>query len=633
MKNIEIIVVNDNSNDNSLKLIQNVMKNDKRIRLIDNKENRRILFCKSIGALNSKGKYIIELDQDDMFLNDEAFDIIYKLSENYDLDMLHFNSISSNNIFQLSLRNKLKIFLNKIKINTNIIDKQPNIKLNIFRKHICVLWGNLIKSDLYKKVIYNLWPIIINYKIIFQEDFLITFFILIYAQRYKNIKDILYLYYNNIESISNEHKNNSEYYLSVIFAGIIFFDYYIDYYSQDIEIIINYIYFLKEDFKKSKCFYPDLFHFFFGKILSNEHLLQQYKQDIANYFNISVNCDSYIYLNSSDYLIMNEFLFKKVEIHTSQNQIIKLSIIIISNNYEKIIRIIKEINKQNFDNLELILLYDDISKENYNLLYNYTKSHSFIKLIKNKMEKGIANSISKGIMISKGKYIMILNPNCFFLNNKFFQQIYQEIEKEDADILEFNLYKVLPNNFADLYKCKHFTSRFNLSQIKYNTNFNEIDIKKELLTNKLFQAFYLKNMIKKFYLNNINEIIDYYYNDIFNFIIENTSHKFKYISSINIYINDTDVDKFKFNDFTIENQNMIREAIYYINFIFDNSKNTYESKEKVVQEFFSVLSLIFNKFTKVSESSFRLLNKFLNCKYISQSNKDLLKFYVNSLLN
>ena len=132
MKDIEIIVVNDNSNDNSLKLIQNVMKNDKRIRLIDNKENRRILFCKSIGALNSKGKYIIELDQDDMFLNDEAFDIIYKLSENYDLDMLHFNSISSNNIFQLSLRNKLKIFLNKIKINTNIIDKQPNIKLNIF---------------------------------------------------------------------------------------------------------------------------------------------------------------------------------------------------------------------------------------------------------------------------------------------------------------------------------------------------------------------------------------------------------------------------------------------------------------------------------------------------------------------
>ena len=58
MKDIEIIIVDDNSSDNSIKIIRNFMKNDKRIKLITNKVNRKILFCKSIGTLNSKGKYI-----------------------------------------------------------------------------------------------------------------------------------------------------------------------------------------------------------------------------------------------------------------------------------------------------------------------------------------------------------------------------------------------------------------------------------------------------------------------------------------------------------------------------------------------------------------------------------------------
>jgi hypothetical protein len=84
-------------------------------------------------------------------------------------------------------------------------------------------------------VIYNLWPIIINCQIIFQEDFLITFFILIYAKRYEKIKNILYFHFKNIKSASNDYKKNSEYYLSLIFAGNVFFDYYIDYYSKDIQ--------------------------------------------------------------------------------------------------------------------------------------------------------------------------------------------------------------------------------------------------------------------------------------------------------------------------------------------------------------------------------------------------------------
>ena len=43
MKNIEIIIVNDNSPDNSLLVIQNYQKNDRRIKILNNKHNMGIL--------------------------------------------------------------------------------------------------------------------------------------------------------------------------------------------------------------------------------------------------------------------------------------------------------------------------------------------------------------------------------------------------------------------------------------------------------------------------------------------------------------------------------------------------------------------------------------------------------------
>ena len=56
MKDIEIILIDDCSTDNSLTIIEMYMKEDERIRLIKNIENRKILYSKSFSALNSKGK-------------------------------------------------------------------------------------------------------------------------------------------------------------------------------------------------------------------------------------------------------------------------------------------------------------------------------------------------------------------------------------------------------------------------------------------------------------------------------------------------------------------------------------------------------------------------------------------------
>ena len=84
---IEILLVNDFSSDNSLKLIKNLQNNDPRIIIINNKKNMGTLYSRSIGALKSRGKYIFSLDNDDLFFNDDVFDTVYKNAKfgNYDI--------------------------------------------------------------------------------------------------------------------------------------------------------------------------------------------------------------------------------------------------------------------------------------------------------------------------------------------------------------------------------------------------------------------------------------------------------------------------------------------------------------------------------------------------------------------
>ena len=86
IEDIEIIIVDDCSSDNSLELIEKLQEEDKRIKLIKNKINRGTLYSRSIGALNANGKYIMTIDNDDLFIND-IFNISYEEAENDDIQI------------------------------------------------------------------------------------------------------------------------------------------------------------------------------------------------------------------------------------------------------------------------------------------------------------------------------------------------------------------------------------------------------------------------------------------------------------------------------------------------------------------------------------------------------------------
>ena len=81
----ELIIVNDCSTDSTPKIIEDFAKKDSRIRIIHNKENKKLPEALNIGFRASKGEYLSWTSDDNLYLP-EAFDTMVKfLDENKDV--------------------------------------------------------------------------------------------------------------------------------------------------------------------------------------------------------------------------------------------------------------------------------------------------------------------------------------------------------------------------------------------------------------------------------------------------------------------------------------------------------------------------------------------------------------------
>ncbi len=65
-KNLEIILIDDHSTDNTIKIIEKFQKEDKRIILLKNKQRKGTLITKNIGVYKSKGEFLLFVDPDDI---------------------------------------------------------------------------------------------------------------------------------------------------------------------------------------------------------------------------------------------------------------------------------------------------------------------------------------------------------------------------------------------------------------------------------------------------------------------------------------------------------------------------------------------------------------------------------------
>ena len=191
---IEIIIVDDNSSDNSISIIKELMKEDPRIILLTNNVNKGALYTKTKGILNSKGKYVLSLDVDDMYSDENCFSILYEEAEKNDLDILGFSSIIS----QLNITKKEKKWIHRY--NFIPLLHQPNISSMMYRnngKEIQrigdVIWCYLFKTEFFKSVILNeIDQKYLNRIMNVHDDFLLLFILTRKAKSYKCIKKIFH---------------------------------------------------------------------------------------------------------------------------------------------------------------------------------------------------------------------------------------------------------------------------------------------------------------------------------------------------------------------------------------------------------------------------------------------------------
>ncbi|MGL5570616.1 glycosyltransferase family 2 protein [Cetobacterium sp.] len=89
LKEIEVIIVNDGSPDDSYKIIEKFLKNDKRIKVI-NQENLGLSVARNNGIKKAEGEYILNIDSDDWIEQNYLLDIYLKAQKNK-LDMVITN--------------------------------------------------------------------------------------------------------------------------------------------------------------------------------------------------------------------------------------------------------------------------------------------------------------------------------------------------------------------------------------------------------------------------------------------------------------------------------------------------------------------------------------------------------------
>lgn len=174
--NIQVIVIDDGSSDNSPFIIEEYIKKDKRIEG-HFKKNGGVSSARNIGLEYVKGEYVSFIDSDD-YLNTDMYEIMMKyFGRNVDLVTCGVDYVTENGIP-----------IKSIKIDEGYLSREDALKeLLLNRKLIGALWNCLIRTQCLKDKFFN-----INYAI--GEDFYYKYFVFKSVRGIYCINNSLYNY-------------------------------------------------------------------------------------------------------------------------------------------------------------------------------------------------------------------------------------------------------------------------------------------------------------------------------------------------------------------------------------------------------------------------------------------------------
>ena len=261
--NYEIIIANDGSKDGSLEYIQQLQKEEERIRIISNKENKGTLYTRSIATLSAKGKYMFPMDSDDMFLDKDVFSVITNIAYKGNFDIVIFNSVYTN----------LKPNAYTTEVEPTYFDRnhQPNLVLfqpdlgyyniapseNLGEVYFNdeLLHGKLIKTKVYKKALIRFGKERYSRFMLGREDVLGCNIIFNTAKSAKFVDKYGYIYVNNVGSTSKIQESNIQDVRNYLYLLDQLIDFTLDI-PKNKKVLVNFIIFIFQN-----KYLKDLLHF------------------------------------------------------------------------------------------------------------------------------------------------------------------------------------------------------------------------------------------------------------------------------------------------------------------------------------------------------------------------------------
>ncbi len=195
-KNIEIIIVNDETPDNSQKIIDKYCSFDNRVISIIHEKNKGLGGARNTGVSVATGEYIAFLDSDDWIVNTAIEDLVNEIKLN-NSDIIKFGRVESYPDYENTW---LPTYKNKI-CSDGWEDIKYNVKINKFNP-IC--WTSIYKRSL---IVNN--SIFFPEKLLF-EDFYFTVQTHVLATKISYINKALYFWRKEREGSITYTVNNRD---------------------------------------------------------------------------------------------------------------------------------------------------------------------------------------------------------------------------------------------------------------------------------------------------------------------------------------------------------------------------------------------------------------------------------------
>ena len=256
-------------------------------------------------------------------------------------------------------------------------------------------------------------------------------------------------------------------------------------------------------------------------------------------------------------------------------------------------------------------------------------------MLKNIINKGTFKSRNLGLLYSKGQYVIFPDPDDI-LSKNILNLCYRYTKKYKYKLIRFNIYSGNIKNLI-FYRIINNLKNMPIYQPELSTyifygNNNELEIIDFYITNKFInREIFIKalNILKIFYLN---KYITFMEDSMINYIIYIISDSYFFLKKIGYYYLRNKIsitlNLNKINDLRL------KFSFIYLKAVFEYSKNSKYQKDMVNILFTIIYKTFKKKLSNIKKYYIffnKVINNFLNCSFITDENKFILKAFKNKI--